>query len=72
MTAIKGDKLLRVKGVLNVEGESEPLVIHGVHRTFQTPNSLAGWPDTDWRSRPVFITIATSTARRPSSSWQET
>lgn len=51
-----GDRLLRVKGVLNVVGESQPLVIHGVHRTFHPPTLLARWPDTDRRSRLVFIT----------------
>lgn len=51
-----GDRLLRVKGVLNVIGESQPLVIHGVHRTFHPPTLLARWPDADRRSRLVFIT----------------
>lgn len=51
-----GDRLLRVKGVLNVVGESHPLVIHGVHRTFHPPTLLARWPDGDRRSRLVFIT----------------
>jgi G3E family GTPase len=51
-----GDRLLRVKGVLNVQGESQPLVIHGVHRTFHPPTLLARWPDDDRRSRLVFIT----------------
>ncbi len=51
-----GDRLLRVKGVLNIAGESQPLVIHGVHRTFHPPTLLARWPDADHRSRLVFIT----------------
>ncbi|MCC8432124.1 GTP-binding protein [Reyranella aquatilis] len=51
-----GDRLLRVKGVLDVAGESQPLVIHGVHRTFHPPTLLARWPDEDRRSRLVFIT----------------
>ena len=51
-----GDRLLRVKGVLDVSGESQPLVIHGVHRTFHPPTLLARWPDNDRRSRLVFIT----------------
>ncbi|HYD06664.1 MAG TPA: GTP-binding protein [Reyranella sp.] len=51
-----GDRLLRVKGVLNVVGETRPLVIHGVHRTFHPPTLLARWPDSDRRSRLVFIT----------------
>jgi G3E family GTPase len=51
-----GERLLRVKGVLDVAGESQPLVIHGVHRTFHPPTLLARWPDADRRSRLVFIT----------------
>lgn len=51
-----GDRLLRVKGVLNVQGESQPLVIHGVHHTFHPPTLLARWPDAERRSRLVFIT----------------
>jgi G3E family GTPase len=54
--AVWADRLLRVKGVLNVVGESQPLVIHGVHRTFHPPTLLARWPDNDRRSRLVFIT----------------
>ncbi|MGL4277157.1 MAG: GTP-binding protein, partial [Morganella morganii] len=26
-----GDALLRLKGILQLEGESQPVVIHGVH-----------------------------------------
>jgi G3E family GTPase len=51
-----GDRLLRLKGVLAVVGEDQPLVIHGVHRTFHPPTLLARWPDADRRSRLVFIT----------------
>ena len=54
--AVWGDKLMRVKGVLNVVGEQQPLVIHGVHRTLYPPTLLARWPDSDRRSRLVFIT----------------
>ena len=50
------DRLLRVKGVLNVAGEATPLVIHGVHNTFHPPTLLARWPDGDRRSQLVFIT----------------
>ena len=50
------DRLLRVKGVLNVAGEDQPLVLHGVHHVFHPPTLLARWPDDDRRSRLVFIT----------------
>jgi G3E family GTPase len=51
-----GDDLLRVKGILNLIGESAPVVIHGVHHIFHPPVLLDAWPDSDHRSRIVFIT----------------
>jgi G3E family GTPase len=50
-----GDDLLRVKGILNLIGESAPVVIHGVHHIFHPPVRLDAWPDSDHRSRIVFI-----------------
>jgi G3E family GTPase len=51
-----GDDLLRVKGILNLVGESAPVAIHGVHHIFHPPVLLGAWPDSDHRSRIVFIT----------------
>lgn len=51
-----GDRLLRVKGILNLDDEALPVVIHGVHHVFHSPTRLADWPDGDRRSRIVFIT----------------
>ena len=55
LRATEADKLLRVKGILDVAGETGPLVIHGVHNVFHPPVVLARWPDADRRSRLVFI-----------------
>lgn len=52
----RGQDLLRVKGILNLRDEPEPIVIHGVHHVFHPPVALSGWPDSDRRSRIVFIT----------------
>ncbi|MBR0840197.1 GTP-binding protein [Bradyrhizobium liaoningense] len=52
----RGEDLLRVKGILNLLGEPAPIVIHGVHHVFHSPVALSGWPDSDRRSRIVFIT----------------
>jgi G3E family GTPase len=52
----RGEDLLRVKGILNLRGEPTPVVIHGVHHVFHPPVALAEWPDSDRRSRIVFIT----------------
>jgi G3E family GTPase len=50
-----GESLLRVKGVLDLAGETGPVVIHGVQHVFHPPVALAAWPDDDRRSRLVFI-----------------
>lgn len=52
----RGEDLLRVKGILNLRDEPAPIVIHGVHHVFHPPVALGGWPDSDRRSRIVFIT----------------
>jgi G3E family GTPase len=50
-----GDKVLRVKGILNVAGEAAPVAIHGVRYLVHNPVHMTGWPDDDRRSRIVFI-----------------
>ncbi len=52
----RGEDLLRVKGILNLTGEPQPVAIHGVHHVFHPPVALSGWADADRRSRIVFIT----------------
>ncbi|MBM3567121.1 MAG: GTP-binding protein [Alphaproteobacteria bacterium] len=51
-----GDNLLRMKGLLNLKGEDQPVVLHGVHHIFHPPVRLGSWPSADRRSRLVFIT----------------
>ena len=55
LTALRGPDLLRVKGIVNVDGESGPVAIHGVQHIFHPPVKLAQWHDADRRSRIVFI-----------------
>lgn len=50
-----GEHLLRIKGLLNVRGQEEPVVIQGVHHLFHPAANLPAWPDGDHRSRLVFI-----------------
>jgi len=50
-----GEKLLRIKGLVNVEGQSEPKVIHIVQHVLYPVQSLPRWPDADRRTRLVFI-----------------
>ena len=52
----QGERMLRIKGVLNVVGEDLPVAVHGVQHVFHPPTRLAAWPDDDRRSRLVFIT----------------
>jgi G3E family GTPase len=54
LAGLRGSKLLRVKGLLNVEGK--PVVVHAVQTLIDEPMTLDRWPDADRRSRLVFIT----------------
>lgn len=56
LIATHGDRLLRIKGIINVAGQDKPLAIHGVQHLFHDPAQLPDWPDDDRRSRIVFIT----------------
>ena len=50
-----GDALLRLKGVLEVEGSAAPVVVHGVQHVFHPLSRLERWPPGDRRSRIVVI-----------------
>jgi len=54
LTTLRGPDMLRVKGIVNVEGK--PVVIQGVQHIFSPPIELDQWPSTDRDSRLVFIT----------------
>jgi G3E family GTPase len=54
LAKLRGPDLLRVKGILNVQGE--PLVIQGVQHIFHNPVKLEHWPSEDLDTRLVFIT----------------
>jgi len=56
LISLRGESLLRIKGVVNAQGMDTPLVIHGVQHVFHPPVSLPAWPDSDRRTRLVFIT----------------
>ena len=56
LTALRGPDLLRVKGLVNVEGKSGPMVVQGVQHLFHPPLELAVWPGADRSTRLVFIT----------------
>lgn len=50
-----GERVLRVKGILNIAREERPVAIHGVQHLVHTPVHMERWPDEDRRSRIVFI-----------------
>jgi len=56
LASFVGDRLLRIKGLLNVEGQTGPLAIHGVQHIFHPPVFLKEWSSEDRRSKIVFIT----------------
>jgi G3E family GTPase len=54
LTTLRGPDLLRVKGIVNIEGA--PVVVQGVQHIFHPPVTLDRWPSDDTGSRLVFIT----------------
>jgi G3E family GTPase len=55
LTTLRGPDLLRVKGIVHVEGERGPVVLQGAQHVFHPPVTLEHGRDTDPRSRIVFI-----------------
>lgn len=56
LAALRGPDLLRVKGLINVEGCRGPVVVQFVQHLAHPPVELDAWPDADRQSRLVFIT----------------
>lgn len=54
LASLRGANLLRMKGLLNVEGR--PVTVHAVQTLIDEPVALEDWPDDERRSRLVFIT----------------
>ncbi|CAB3797855.1 CobW family GTP-binding protein [Pararobbsia alpina] len=54
LTSMRGPDLLRVKGIVNVDGA--PVLVQAVQHIFHEPVSLDRWPSEDTGSRIVFIT----------------
>jgi G3E family GTPase len=53
LIGLRGKDLLRVKGIVNVDGR--PVVVQGVGHVFHPPVTLDRWPSDDLGSRIVFI-----------------
>ena len=56
LTSLRGENLLRIKGIVHVDGEALPRVIHAVQHTIYPAATLSAWPDEDRSTRLVFIT----------------
>ena len=55
LVELRGNRIMRLKGLVNVAGETAPRAIHAVHHTLYPPARLTAWPDEDRRTRIVFI-----------------
>ena len=55
LTSFRAENLLRFKAIVNLQGEAQPVVLHGVQHVFYPEVKLEAWPDDDHRSRFVFI-----------------
>ncbi len=51
---LHGDRLLRLKAVVRVAGEPDPLVLHGVHHLFHPPLRA---PQLDWPARRSVLVL---------------
>ena len=55
LQGLKGDQLLRVKGIVHVRGEALPRVVQCVHHLRYPEAALPAWPDETRATRLVFI-----------------
>ena len=55
LTSFRSEYLLRFKAIVNLQGEPQPVVLHGVQHVLYPEVTLDAWPDDDHRSRFVFI-----------------
>lgn len=55
LIALRGPDVLRIKGIVFLEGIDMPFVFHGVQHIFDPPVQLKDWPKEDRRSRIVVI-----------------
>lgn len=55
LVALRGPDLLRVKGVVHIDGLPKPFVFHGVQHVFDPPVPVEDWPVGDRQSRIIVI-----------------
>lgn len=50
-----GDSILRLKGIVEVEGQPKPVIVHGVQGQLYPVTDMDEWPEGDHISKIVFI-----------------
>lgn len=55
LIALRGNDILRVKGIVFLQGIDAPFVFHGVQNIFDPPVQMKDWPKDDRHSRIVVI-----------------
>jgi G3E family GTPase len=60
--SLRGDAVLRLKGIVWLDGETRPLVLQGVHHVLHPPEYLGGAAQPEYGSRIVLITRGLSAA----------
>jgi G3E family GTPase len=50
---MRGESILRLKAILNLEGQERPVAVHGVQHLIHPPVLLAAWPEGDPRTTRV-------------------
>lgn len=55
LTNFAGERLLRMKAIVNIEGVGRPMVLHAVQHIMHMPVELDDWPSDDHRTRMVLI-----------------
>ncbi len=56
LIATQGERLLRIKGILDLAGQERPVTLHAVRHLLHPPALLAAWPEGPRQSRIVFVT----------------
>lgn len=54
-----GDSILRIKGIIDIEGQDKPVIIHGVQGQLYPVSQMDEWPEEKHQSKLVFIVRAT-------------
>ncbi|MEO5693327.1 MAG: GTP-binding protein [Usitatibacter sp.] len=55
LVSLRGERILRLKGLVNVAGESGPRAVHAVQHTLYPSARLPAWPGDDHTTCMVFI-----------------